>query len=43
MKPQPISIDILREKYARKGEADADAVRRRGARALAAREPSTGD
>jgi ribonucleoside-diphosphate reductase alpha chain len=38
MKPQAISIDVFREKYARPGEADADAVRRRVARALAAGE-----
>lgn len=34
LKPQPISADTLREKYAAPGEADADAVRRRVARAL---------
>ncbi|TCP15714.1 ribonucleoside-diphosphate reductase class II [Crenobacter luteus] len=33
---QPISRDVLREKYAKGDEADADAVRRRVARALAA-------
>ena len=35
MKPQAITNDVLREKYARPGEADADAIRRRVARALA--------
>jgi ribonucleoside-diphosphate reductase alpha chain len=36
--PQPISLDTLRRKYAAPGEPDADAVRRRVARALAAGE-----
>lgn len=36
--PQPISLDTLRRKYAAPGELDADAVRRRVARALAAGE-----
>lgn len=35
---QPISVDVLRERYAQAGEADADAVRRRVAAALAAGE-----
>ncbi len=35
---QRISLDVLRERYALAGEADADAVRRRVANALAARE-----
>ena len=38
MKPQQITVDVLREKYARPGEADAEAIRRRVARALAAGE-----
>jgi ribonucleoside-diphosphate reductase alpha chain len=33
--PQPISIDVLREKYLKPGEADEDALLRRVARALA--------
>jgi ribonucleoside-diphosphate reductase alpha chain len=37
--PQRISVDTLRRKYAAPGEPDADAVRRRVARALAAPEP----
>jgi ribonucleoside-diphosphate reductase alpha chain len=35
VKPQAISRDILRQKYGAPGETDADAVRRRVARALA--------
>ncbi len=42
MKPEPISIDTLRRKYAAPGETDADAVRRRVARALAAGERDPG-
>jgi ribonucleoside-diphosphate reductase alpha chain len=38
MQPQPITLDVLREKYAAPGERDAAAVRRRVARALAAAE-----
>lgn len=38
MQPQQITVDVLREKYARPGEADAEAIRRRVARALAAGE-----
>jgi len=41
--PQPITVDVLREKYAAPGEADADAVRRRIARALAAAETRPAD
>lgn len=37
--PQAISVDTLRRKYAAPGEMDADAVRRRVARALAVDEP----
>lgn len=36
--PQPISLEILRLKYAAAGERDADGIRHRVARALAARE-----
>lgn len=39
MKPQQITVDVLREKYVRPGEADAEAIRRRVAKALAAGEP----
>ncbi|MBS1202217.1 MAG: ribonucleotide reductase [Chromatiaceae bacterium] len=42
MKPEPISIDTLRRKYAAPGELDADAVRRRVARTLAAGERDPG-
>jgi ribonucleoside-diphosphate reductase alpha chain len=38
MRPQTITRDILREKYAAPGEQDASAIRRRVARALAAPE-----
>jgi ribonucleoside-diphosphate reductase alpha chain len=41
--PQPITVDVLREKYAAPGEVDADAVRRRIARALAAAEARPAD
>ncbi|MFL6676251.1 MAG: adenosylcobalamin-dependent ribonucleoside-diphosphate reductase [Massilia sp.] len=39
MAPQEVSLDVLREKYARGDERDAADVRRRVARALAALEP----
>jgi ribonucleoside-diphosphate reductase alpha chain len=38
MNPQPISLSILRQKYATLEEADANAVRRRVAYALARHE-----
>ncbi len=40
MKPQAITTDVLREKYAQPGEPNADAIRRRVAAALAAGESS---
>ncbi|MFP4246164.1 MAG: adenosylcobalamin-dependent ribonucleoside-diphosphate reductase [Halochromatium sp.] len=40
MQPQPITVDVLREKYAADGETDIDAIQARVARALAAAETS---
>ncbi|RYF28027.1 MAG: adenosylcobalamin-dependent ribonucleoside-diphosphate reductase [Comamonadaceae bacterium] len=37
--PQPISLDVLREKYLKPGEADVEVLYRRVARALASVEP----
>ena len=38
--PQPISLDVLREKYLKNGEPDAEALYARVARALASVEPA---